>query len=73
MTLSFVKWVVSAVAKPKYSYEYICRFCLWVMYSARRYVHNIKDLLTKERACVFYLYEQGISLLVDIIFWFLYS
>ena len=73
MALSFVKWVVSEVAIKKCSYKYICKFCLWVMCSARQYVHEIKDLLTKQRACVFYLYEQGVSLLVDILFLFPYS
>lgn len=41
--------------------------------SARQCVHDIKDLLMKQRACVFYLYEQGLSLLVDILFLFPYS
>jgi len=47
MALSFAKWLVSAVAKQKCGHEYICRLYLWVMCSAKQYVHNIKDLLTK--------------------------
>jgi hypothetical protein len=47
MALSSAKWVLSAVASKNAAMSIFVDSACWFMCSARQYIHNINDLLTK--------------------------